>query len=226
MVKNLPGMWETWVWTLGGGDPLEKEMATHSSILARRIPWTEEPGGLQSRRSQRVGHDWATNTHCICYLLSLWSSVKSLWKPLFPSHPGRGTLLGSHDTGYTNRKNKSQVLPTLWSFLRPLSWGHWLEGSGWRGIFIRHDNWIYLCLCFSLFCISLRYMKINVHEITGGTLLTYRYWFHSFGERTEILHFSHPLMLNRCCWAVDHTQEQPKASTQLARACRPLPKST
>ena len=44
-------------------DPLEKEMATHSSIFAWKIPWTEEPGGLQSLGSQRVGHDWATNTH-------------------------------------------------------------------------------------------------------------------------------------------------------------------
>ena len=62
MVKNLPAMWETQVWSLGREDPLEKGMATHSSILAWRIPWTEEPGGLQSMGSQRVGHDWATNT--------------------------------------------------------------------------------------------------------------------------------------------------------------------
>ena len=48
MVKNLPVMWETWVQSLGWEDLLEKEMATHSSIFAWRIPWTEEPGGLQS----------------------------------------------------------------------------------------------------------------------------------------------------------------------------------
>ena len=47
-LKCLPAMWETWVRSLGGEDPLEKEMATHSSILAWRIPWTEELGGLQS----------------------------------------------------------------------------------------------------------------------------------------------------------------------------------
>ena len=57
MVKNLPAMWETLVQSLGGEDPLEKEMATHSRILAWRIPWTEEPGGLQSMGSQRVGLD-------------------------------------------------------------------------------------------------------------------------------------------------------------------------
>lgn len=54
MVKNLPVMWETWARSLGGEDPLEKGMATHSSILAWRIPQTEEPEGLQSMESQRV----------------------------------------------------------------------------------------------------------------------------------------------------------------------------
>ena len=57
MVKNLPAMWETWVQSLGQEDPLEKGMATHSSILAWRILWTEEPGRLQSRGSQGVGHN-------------------------------------------------------------------------------------------------------------------------------------------------------------------------
>ena len=56
-LKRLPAMWETQVQSLGQEDPLEKEMATHSKILAWRIPWTEEPGGLQSTGSQRVGHD-------------------------------------------------------------------------------------------------------------------------------------------------------------------------
>ena len=57
MVKNLPAAQETWVRTLGRENPLEKEMATNSSILAWRIPWKEEPGGLQSTGSQRVGHN-------------------------------------------------------------------------------------------------------------------------------------------------------------------------
>ena len=61
MVKRLPAMWETQVRSLGGEDLLEKEMATHSSTLAWKIPWMEEPGGLQSMGSQRVGHDWATS---------------------------------------------------------------------------------------------------------------------------------------------------------------------
>ena len=60
MVKNLPAMWETWIQSLAWEDPLEKEMATHSSVLAWRIPWTAR---LHSMESQRVGHDWETNTH-------------------------------------------------------------------------------------------------------------------------------------------------------------------
>ena len=62
VVKNLPTMWETQVWFLGWEDPLEEEVATHSSILAWRISWTEEPSRLQSMGSQRIGHRWATNT--------------------------------------------------------------------------------------------------------------------------------------------------------------------
>ena len=62
-VKNLPAVQETQVRSLGWEDPLEKEMATHPSILAWKISWTEEPGGLQSMGSQRVGHNWVTNTH-------------------------------------------------------------------------------------------------------------------------------------------------------------------
>ena len=66
MLKNLPAMQkmqETWVQSLGQEDPLEESMATHSSILAWRIPWTEEPGRLQSIGSQKVGHDLVTEQH-------------------------------------------------------------------------------------------------------------------------------------------------------------------
>ena len=61
-VKRLPAMWETWVRPLCLEDSLKQEMATHSSFLAWRIPWTEEPGGLQSMGSQRAGHDRVTFT--------------------------------------------------------------------------------------------------------------------------------------------------------------------
>ena len=63
MVKNLPAMWETLVQSLGQECPLGKRMATHSSILAWRIPRAEGPGGLQPMRPQRVGHNRATTTH-------------------------------------------------------------------------------------------------------------------------------------------------------------------
>ena len=73
MVKNMPAMQETWVLSLGQKDPLEKKMATHSSILAQRISWTEEPGGLQSMESPAKSQmtqsdDWAT---CI-FTLKRW----------------------------------------------------------------------------------------------------------------------------------------------------------
>ena len=63
MIKNLPAMQETQVQFLGWKDPLEMGMAIHFSILAWRIPWTEEPGRLQSMGSPRVRHHWVTNTH-------------------------------------------------------------------------------------------------------------------------------------------------------------------
>ena len=70
-IKNLPAMLKTQemqVWSLGQEDYLEKGMAAHSSILVWRIPWTEEPGGLQSMGSPRAGHDWATNTFTFHFL--------------------------------------------------------------------------------------------------------------------------------------------------------------
>ena len=70
--KNLPAMQETRVWSLAREDPLEKGMAIHSSILAWRIPWTEEPGGLQSMRTQRVGHNWAADTHLLFTWVFTW----------------------------------------------------------------------------------------------------------------------------------------------------------
>ena len=71
MAKHLPAMRETWVLFLGREDPLEKEMAIHSSTLAWKIPWKEEPDRLQSMGSQRVGHDWATSLS-LHYLGAKW----------------------------------------------------------------------------------------------------------------------------------------------------------
>ena len=74
-LKHLPGMRETRVWSLGWEDPLEEEMATHSSTLAWRIPWREEPGRLQSMGLQRAGHEWAT---LLTYLLALATHFKNI----------------------------------------------------------------------------------------------------------------------------------------------------
>ena len=79
-VKNLPAVQETQVQFLGREDPLEKEMSTHSSFLAWRIPWVEKPGSLLSMGSQRVGHDWATNTHMytyVCITESPWNTAET-----------------------------------------------------------------------------------------------------------------------------------------------------
>ena len=95
-------MRETWVWSLGWEDPLEKEIATHSSILAWRIPWTEEPGGLQIM--QRVGHDWATSLSlspfiehlyvrsCVCGLVT--QLCPTLCNPIDCSPPGSSVYIG------------------------------------------------------------------------------------------------------------------------------------
>ena len=78
--KGLPAMWETWVQSLGREDPLEKEVATYSSILAWRVQRMEEPGGLQSMGSQRVTHNWATSLSLsfsfICKAMTLSNSFK------------------------------------------------------------------------------------------------------------------------------------------------------
>ena len=93
-VKCLPTMWETRVQSLGWEDPLEKEMATHSSILAWRIPRMEEPGGLQSTGSQRVGHDWATRFLLLSvYMSRLLSHFADL---LLPALCAQVCSLGLH----------------------------------------------------------------------------------------------------------------------------------
>ena len=80
MVKHPPTIQESWVWSLSQEDPLEKEMATHCSILAWRIPWTEEPGRLQSTGSQRVGHNWATNTQSLRNVLHFkCRKLRGIW---------------------------------------------------------------------------------------------------------------------------------------------------
>ena len=86
-VKNLPAVQENRVQSLGWKDPLEKGMAIHSSILARKIPWTEQPGGLQFLGSQRVRYDWAANT--------LTHSSILAWRIQWTEEPGGLQSMGS-----------------------------------------------------------------------------------------------------------------------------------
>ena len=113
MVKNLPVMQVTQVQSLGQEDPLEKEMAIHSSILAWRIPWTEESGGQQSTGSRRVGHNWATNTYH-------WTIVS--WYPFLcsniPSLPLRSWITETCSRASTVARLRSQnCLDKQWLFL-------------------------------------------------------------------------------------------------------------
>ena len=82
-VKNLPAMQKNQIWFLVQEDLLEKEMATHSSILAWRIPWTEEPSKIQPMGSWTVGHDWATN--CIYSSVYVSTSISQFTPLLFCS---------------------------------------------------------------------------------------------------------------------------------------------
>ena len=119
-------MWETQVRSLGREDPLETEMATHSSILAWRIPWTEEPGRLQSMGSQRVGHDWATsqtlNNWCF------WTVVleNTLESPLDSKEFKPGNPKLNQSWIFIGRTAVETEGPTLWS----LDAQSWFVGKG------------------------------------------------------------------------------------------------
>ena len=101
-VKSLPAMWETQVWSLDWQDPLEKEMANHSSILAWRIPWMEEPGRLQSMGLRTVRHNWATS-------LSLFTFIhwRRKWQSTAVFLPGKShgqrSLVGYSPWGHKSR---------------------------------------------------------------------------------------------------------------------------
>ena len=106
-VKNQPAMQETWVWSLDREDPLEKGMSTYSSILAWRIPWTEEPGKLQSMGSQRVRHDRVTkHTHVVYYWRRKWQPI-----PMFlpeKSH-GQRILVGYSPWGHKRVRHELEI---------------------------------------------------------------------------------------------------------------------
>ena len=108
-VKNLPAMWETWVWSLGWEDPLEEGMATHSSILAWRIPMDSGAWWLQYLRSQRVGHYWATKYSTLPPVtpFSLEKKYDILpklrWKELVKLIPMKGCMIINSSTSSSQR---------------------------------------------------------------------------------------------------------------------------
>ena len=116
MVKTLPATQETGIRSLGREDPLEKEMATHSSILAWRTPWTEEPGRLQSMGSQKVRHDWVTNTNW-SFTFSLSDSLIANLNTFPRERPHRRSKMVSfHMAGVKRSCHSPSGLPapTLW----------------------------------------------------------------------------------------------------------------
>ena len=125
MVKNLPAVQDTRVQSLGLEDSLEKVMATHSSLLAWRIPWTEQPGGLQSIWSQRVGHNWVTHTHThthkshvtlAIHILTLTLRGLNHQRFLFYSSymPVSGQLVALFHTYPIQWPRLTTILPSLW----------------------------------------------------------------------------------------------------------------
>ena len=108
MMKNLPAVQEIQVRSLGQEDPLEKEMATHSRVLAWKIPWTEEPGGLQSMGLQRVGHKWATNPSFLPYFLSSSSRFQLGDYKLLSLSEFTSLLCGTGDTTSKVKKIKKK----------------------------------------------------------------------------------------------------------------------
>ena len=126
MVKTLPAMSDTWVRSLGGEESLDKGMATHSSFLAWGIPWTEEPGRLQSIGSQRVRHDWATNTlkrrgtEEVIGLIPMWPAEAS------ETHGG-GRIAWGHIWGMAGPESEPRSDLPGSGALSPCCWG----GSLW-----------------------------------------------------------------------------------------------
>ena len=116
MVKNLPATQEIQVQSLGQEDPLKNGTAIHSSTLAWRIPWTEEPGGLQSVGSQRVGHDWVTNTTTITTWTRRVGDIMN-WKVCFPFSQQGESSWRSLDHRWKNREEKILPSPPFFVYL-------------------------------------------------------------------------------------------------------------
>ena len=179
MVKNLPTMQETRVWSLGQEDPLEKGMATHPSILAWRIWWTEEPGRLQSIGLQRAGHDWETNTFTfqIKFLKSMTFLVAQTVKNLPAMHEIWVWFLGQEDPLEKRIATHSSILAWRISWTkepcRPQSMGSQRVGHDWvNNTFTFHQIYFeFIEITMSFFLKSLniviQWITLNKTPILG-----------------------------------------------------------
>ena len=131
MIKNLPVMQETQVPSLGQEDPLEKRMATHCSILAWEIPWTEEPGGLQG--SQRVGHDWVTLSLSYQSRRAFSMSSSEMRTPCRQTHQEDGHVKTEAETGVMLPQASEHLAASRsWKIQRRLlPWRLWREHGPW-----------------------------------------------------------------------------------------------
>ena len=119
MAKNLPEMQETWVQSLGWEDPLEKEMTSHSSILAWKIPWRELPGRLWFIALQRIRHDWAANTETTNIKEAIIASQCILYSLLFSELQFTTQWSNSHIIQWSFLALVSQSLSCVWLFATP-----------------------------------------------------------------------------------------------------------
>ena len=119
----MPAIQKTWkmqVWSLGWKHALEEGMATHSSILAWVIPWTEESGWLQSKRSQRVGQDWVTE-YTYIHIKQKWDIIPTLWPP-----DAKNWLIGKDPDAGKDRRQEEKGMTND----EMVGWHHWLDGHG------------------------------------------------------------------------------------------------
>ena len=165
MVKNLPAVQGTRVQSLGWKDPLETGIATHSSIPAWRIPWTEGPGGLQSVWPQRDGHDWATHTatpKLIVFSRSL-SFENWVYLLLFSC-----SVVSDSETPWTAAHQASLSSTISWSLLKPMSIESVMPSS-------------HLILCRLLLFLSSIFPSIRVFSNESALCIRWpKYWSFSF----------------------------------------------
>ena len=176
---------EVWIQTLGG-DPLEKEMAPHSSVLAWRIPWTEEPGGLQSMGSHRVGHDWAGSTGHRAAVLAA-ALFTSSQKQLSVHQQMSGWRCGTYTPRNTAQEN------TMAPHSSTLAWKiPWMEEPGrlrsMGSLRVRHD-WVTSLSLFTFMHWRRKWQPTPVFlpgESQGrGSPVGCRLWGHTESDTTE-----------------------------------------